>query len=78
MKLKKALVGAGVPFLVDSPTNQQFPILEDRVLEVLDAKYSYCYQQRMDETHSAVRFCTGWATKSEHVDSLIEDILALL
>ena len=78
MKLKKALMDAGVPFLVDSPTNQQFPILEDRVLKALDAKYSYCYQQRMDETHSAVRFCTGWATKAEHVDAVIADILALL
>ena len=78
MKLKKALTEMNVPFLVDSPTNQQFPILEDRVLKALDAKYSYCYQQRMDENHSAVRFCTGWATKAEHVDSLIEDIKAVL
>jgi len=78
MKLKQAMTDAGVKFLVDSPTNQQFPILEDRVLKALDAKYSYSYQQRMDETHSAVRFCTGWATVPAHVDALIADILALL
>lgn len=78
MKLKKALTEMGVPFQADSPSNQQFPILPDEVLKELDKKYSYSYIQRMDETHSAVRFCTSWATREEHVDQLIEDIRALV
>ena len=32
----------------------------------------------MDETHSAVRFCTSWATKEEHVQALIEELERLL
>ena len=69
-KLKDELIKMGVKFYIDSPTNQQFPILPDAVLAELKKKYSFAYQERMDETHSAVRFCTCWATKEENVDML--------
>lgn len=78
MKLKAALTDMNVPFLVDSPTNQQFPILPDAVLKALEAEFSYSYQQRMDESHSAVRFCTSWATLEAHVDQLIGALKRLL
>lgn len=77
-KLRVAFVELGVTFLVDSPTNQQFPILPDAVLEKLQEKYVYEYQRRTDDTHSAVRFCTCWATKEENVDALIGDLKKLL
>lgn len=77
MKLKKAFAEKGYPFLMDSPTNQQFPILPDAHLAELKKKYSYSYQQRMDANHSAVRFCTSWTTMPEHIDQLIADIQAL-
>ena len=72
------LTKMGVKFYIDSPTNQQFPILPDAVLAELKKKYSFAYQERMDETHSAVRFCTCWATKEENVDMLLADIQKLL
>ena len=74
MRLRAAFVELNVPFLVDSPTNQQFPILPDAALDRLRADYSFSYQQRIDQAHSAVRFCTSWATKAEDVDSLIADL----
>lgn len=77
MRLKQAFVQKGYAFLVDSPTNQQFPILPDAHLAALKEKYAYSYQQRVDETHSAVRFCTSWATREEDVDALIRDVQAL-
>ena len=77
-KLKDELTKMGVKFYIDSPTNQQFPILPDAVLAELKKKYSFAYQERMDETHSAVRFCTCWATKEENVDMLLADIRELL
>lgn len=77
-KLKDELTGMGITFLVDSPTNQQFPILPDAVLAELGKTYVYEYQGRVDDAHSAVRFCTSWATKEEHVDALLADIRALL
>ncbi len=72
--LKKGLSELGYQFYANSPTNQQFVIVADEKLKQLDEKYSYEYQMRYDEKHSVVRFCTSWATKEEHVLSLIEDM----
>ncbi len=77
-KMRDELTKMGVKFYIDSPTNQQFPILPDTVLEKLKENYSYAYQARMDETHSAVRFCTSWATKEENVDRLLTDLSSYL
>lgn len=78
MKLKAALKGMGVEFLIESPTNQQFPILPDAALEALNETYAYSYSQRVDERRSCVRFCTSWATREEDVDRLIADLHKLL
>ncbi len=78
MKLRAALTEMGVPFLLDSPTNQQFPILPDVVLAELGREFSYSYQCRVDESHSAVRLCTSWATTEEDLDALIEELWRLL
>lgn len=77
-RMKSELAAMGVSFLVDSPTNQQFPILPDTVLAELEKKYVYEYQKRIDENHSAVRFCTSWATKEENVEALLADIRAIV
>lgn len=73
-KLRAAIYDAGYPFLVESRTNQIFPILPDTLLDSLKENYSYSYDHRVDETHSAVRFCTSWATGENAVDRLINDI----
>ena len=73
-KLKRELTGLGVSFYIDSPTNQQFPILPDAVIKELEKKYSFAYQARIDEKHSAVRICTCWATREENVDELLHDL----
>lgn len=73
-QLREAFRKAGVSFLVENTTNQLFPVLPDRILEEWKEKYSFSYQQRVDEKHSAVRFCTSWATRQEDVDLLIADI----
>lgn len=76
-KIKDALKEAGFKMFAQSPTNQQFVILPDDVLEKLSEKYVFSYQERYDETSSVVRICTSWATKEENVDKLIEDIISL-
>lgn len=76
-KLRKVFAEKGYPFLAENRTNQIFPILPDEHLERLGKDFGYCYQERVDETHSAVRFCTGWATREENVDALIAAVEAL-
>ena len=75
--IREAFAKKGISFRYDSMTNQQFPILPDAVLSKLGEKYSYSYWERVDAKHSAVRFCTSWATKKENVEMLIKDIEAL-
>lgn len=78
LRLREALTDMGIPFMIDSPTNQQFPILPDALLEQLRQDFSYATIQRIDPAHTAVRFCTSWATQAEDVEALIEAIRELL
>ena len=77
-RLRAALHALDVPFLVESTTNQLFPILPDTVLEELTKTYVFSEQERVDEAHRAVRFCTSWATRPENVEQLCADLQRLL
>lgn len=76
-KLRAAFEKKGYPYLVESGTNQIFPIIPDADLEILGKQFGYCYQERVDAAHSAVRFCTSWATTEENVDALVAAISEL-
>ena len=69
-QIRDCLRELNVPLLVESTTNQIFPILPDALLERLGLEFTFSEQERIDETHRAVRFCTSWATKQESVDAL--------
>ena len=77
-KLRHCLKELGVPFLVENTTNQLFPVLPDEVLDALAEDFAFSEQERVDETHRAVRFCTSWATKEESVDALCIRLRQLL
>lgn len=77
-KLRHCLKELGVPFLVENTTNQLFPVLPDGVLDALAEDFVFSEQERVDETHRAVRFCTSWATKEESVDVLCIRLRQLL
>ena len=74
LKIKDAFVKKGIPLFVDSPTNQQFVVLSETQMQTLSKKYVFEYENRVDDTHHCVRFCTGWSTKPEEVDELLKDI----
>ena len=63
--------------LFDSPTNQQFPILPNSWYNALSEKYAMTLTAKPDAEHTAVRFCTSWATRDEDVDALLADIASL-
>ena len=71
MKIRDAFRAKGYAFLVDSPTNQQFPVLDNATMERLSGDFRFSVWQKVDEGHTAVRFCTSWATKPEAVEALI-------
>lgn len=77
LRLREAFLAKGWPLFVDSPTNQQFPILPNGAVEALKEHYSFEVWARVDEEHTAVRFCTSWSTADQDVDALIADLQAL-
>ena len=72
--LREAVKGTGLPFQVDSPTNQLFPIVPDAVLEKLREKYAVTYMNRVDDSHSCIRLCTSWATRESDVRAFCADL----
>lgn len=72
--LRSTLHDLGYPMLVESVTNQVFPILPDSVLDALGKKITFSEQKRIDPQHRAVRFCTSWATTKEHIDALCREL----
>lgn len=74
MKIKEAFKKKGYSFLIDSVTNQQFPILSHDKIRILQEKYTFSFWDKVDDNHNVVRFCTCWATKKEDVEELVKDI----
>lgn len=74
LRIRDAFEGKGFEMLVHSPSNQQFPILDNDTMSRLSEKFLFSVWQKVDESHTAVRFCTSWATDEKAVDSLINAI----
>ena len=60
----------GIPFFLESPTNQQFVILENVYMERLSQQVGFDIWQPYDATHTVVRFATSWATTPEMIGRL--------
>lgn len=70
MELKRILTEAGKPLFLDSPTNQQFVILDKACRKALEGKVSYEVWQELENGAAAVRFATSWATRQEDLERL--------
>ena len=60
----------GIPFFLESPTNQQFVILENGYMERLSQEVGFDIWEPYDATHTVVRFATSWATTPENIERL--------
>lgn len=74
LRIRDAFKAKGFEMLVQSPSNQQFPILDNGTLGRLSEKFLFSVWQKVDEDHTAVRFCTSWATRPEAVDTLLAEL----
>ncbi len=68
--LKKGFLERGYSFYLESPTNQQFVILENEEMDALKEKVAFSFWEKYDDTHSVVRFATSWATKETQLAEL--------
>ena len=70
--LKEGFRKKGYTFFLESPTNQQFIILENDEMTLLQEKVKFSFWERYDANHTVVRFATSWATRKEDIDQLME------
>lgn len=73
-KLQSGLIELGVPLLLNSPTNQIFPVVPDTWLSLLDEACRYERWGKTDENHMAIRFVCSWATRESDVEQLLDTI----
>lgn len=70
-QLQKIIEEKGYPFYLQSPTNQQFIILENAQLEKLSqAGLAYSFWEKYDENRTVIRLATSWSTSQEDLDQL--------
>lgn len=70
--LKEVFREKGIAFFLESPTNQQFVILENGRMEEMKKQAVFSFWEKLDETHTIVRFVTSWATRREDIEKLRE------
>lgn len=63
---------AGLEFFYESPTNQQFVIIENEKLAELKKKVAVSFWEAYDEKHTVIRFATSWCTSDEDIAFLRE------
>ncbi len=72
--LKKGIVDAGYSFMINSSSNQVFPILPNKLINSLEKKYLFLIWEKIDKENSAIRLVTSWATNEEKVLEFIADV----
>lgn len=74
MKIKQAFVNLGFEFLSETYTNQIFPILKQNEIEQLLGNFDFYVWKKIDDSHSAIRLITSWATTDKIVAEFINEI----
>jgi threonine aldolase len=69
-RLKEILRRHGLPMFRETPTNQQFVVLENEALVRLREQVAVSYWSRADETHTVVRLATSWSTTEADLETL--------
>ncbi|MBR0240037.1 MAG: low specificity L-threonine aldolase [Bacteroidales bacterium] len=70
MRVKSMFQKKGIPFHIDSPTNQQFPILTKSQIDSLKDKVMFEIWEKLPGGRSVTRFATSWATTEAQLDEL--------
>lgn len=71
MEMKKGFIEKKYRLFIDSPTNQQFFVLPNEVIDTLREKVSFELWGPRGEKETPVRFVTDWGTRQEDVRELI-------
>ncbi|MGX7107785.1 threonine aldolase family protein [Hutsoniella sourekii] len=70
-RLKQALQAKGYDFFIDSPTNQQFVIIDNQQRDQLAREVAFSTWMPDGPDRTVIRLATSWATRAEDVEALI-------
>ncbi len=70
MELKQLFLSKGIPLCINSPTNQQFPIMTKEDLAPLEGKVLYEVWETLPDGRLVTRFATSWATSEAQIEYL--------
>ena len=70
MRMKEIFRSNGFEFYVDSPTNQQFIVIDNEQASRLSQRVAFTHFGQTDHHHTICRFVTSWATTDEEIDEL--------
>jgi len=76
-KLKQGLKEMGFEFLIDSPTNQIFPIVPNSLIPALDVLCTYEVWGKADIDCTVIRLVTSFATEEKTVNEFLANLMAL-
>lgn len=69
-KLKALFESLNMEFFINSPTNQQFPILKNELVEKLKGEIGFEIWGDYGEDSKITRFATSWSSTGEELDAL--------
>ncbi len=69
-QMKEIFRRHGYEFFLDSPTNQQFIILNDEQLEELGKKTAFSFWEKLPDGRTVVRYATSWSTTEGDLQAL--------
>ena len=70
MDLQRLFKEKGFPLYIESPTNQQFPILTEEQMKRLEGNVQFEIWETLDDGRYVTRFATSWATPPENLHLL--------
>lgn len=70
MQVRDLFLSKGIPMYIDSPTNQQFPILTREQAASLEGKVLFEIWESLADGRLVTRFATSWATTQDQIDTL--------
>ncbi len=77
LRLRDGIAALGYPFPVDSPSNQQFPVLPNAAVQKLqELGYEFEIDHVVDADHTCIRLVTSWATPESAMESFLRDLAA--
>lgn len=78
LRLRDGIAALGYPLPVGSPSNQQFPVFPNAVVERLrDMGYEFEVDHAVDAGRTQIRLVTSWATPEAAVEAFLRDLAAV-